>query len=282
MDRTLATTTNQDEYMTAWSRDALKLIKAQVANGATETEFQLLLYTAHKYGLDPLVKQIFCVKYSNSPAAIFTSRDGFLSIAHRSGQFDGMETKALRDDTGRLIGAACRIWRKDMSHAFVVEVSLDEYASERNPNWKSRPETMIKKVAESQCLRRAFNISGIYEPGEFDKNDMPSRQTETVVDSDGVIVDEPEPERDNEARQIFEVKRPAATDSYPQSTAAPITMPSLATEKQVKFVYMTGKETGRSGDQVNTLCREKFNGRIPEELTKSEASRFIDMLKNPA
>jgi phage recombination protein Bet len=158
-----------------WTEADIALIKQTVAKGATDSEFKLFLYTAIKYDLDPLIKQIWCVKYGDRPAAIYAARDGFLAIAHRSGQFDGMETDAIRDDNGRLISAICRVWRKDMSHPFVVEVPFSEYDQSVAPNsgnkpnnWNKFPSTMLKKVAESQCLRRAFNISGIYEPSEFD------------------------------------------------------------------------------------------------------------------
>jgi phage recombination protein Bet len=152
------------------SQDDIELVKKTVAAGASESEFKLFLYIAQRYNLDPLVKQIWLIKYGNSPAAIFTSRDGFLSIGHRSGQFDGMETQAVRDDTNKVIGAVCRVWRKDMSHPFTVEVSRSEYDTGKG-NWQKMPETMIKKVAESQCLRRAFDISGLYDPSEYDPSE---------------------------------------------------------------------------------------------------------------
>jgi phage recombination protein Bet len=159
-----------------WNDEDKVLIKQTVAKGATDAEFKLLLYTAAKYDLDPLVKQIWCVKYGDKPAAIYTSRDGFLHLAHKSGQFDGMETTSLRDASGKLVGARCTVYRKGYSRPFVVEVALSEYNTGQN-QWGKMPETMIKKVAESQCLRRAFDISGLYEPGEI------AEERDTVVDS---------------------------------------------------------------------------------------------------
>jgi len=157
---------NQSKELYGWQSRELRLIRDTVAKNATVEEFKLFLYTANKYGLDPLVKQVWFVKYNkNDVGSIFTGRDGFLSIAHRSGQFDGMDTDAIYSDDGGLEGAMCIIWRKDMSHPFTVKVKLSEY-SKGQANWKSMPETMIKKVAESQCLRKAFNISGIYSPEE--------------------------------------------------------------------------------------------------------------------
>jgi phage recombination protein Bet len=150
-----------------WNDEDKALIRQTVAKGATDSEFKLLLYTAAKYDLDPLVKQIWCVKYGDKPAAIYTSRDGFLHLAHKSGQFDGMETVAIHNAKGELTGAKCSVWRKGYGRPFVVEVALKEYNTNQN-QWSKMPETMIKKVAESQCLRRAFDISGLYEPGEID------------------------------------------------------------------------------------------------------------------
>ncbi len=72
--------------------EKLNLIKTTVARDCTNTEFELLLYLASKYHLDPLARQIWAVKYGTEPARIFTGRDGYREIAHRSGKFDGMES----------------------------------------------------------------------------------------------------------------------------------------------------------------------------------------------
>jgi hypothetical protein len=43
---------------------------------------------------------------------------------------------------------------------------LEEYAKDTEI-WKKMPRTMIQKVAESQALRKAFSVSGLYAPEEF-------------------------------------------------------------------------------------------------------------------
>ena len=65
--------------------------------------------------------------------------------------------------------------------------------------------------------------------------------------------------------------------------AAPVDMPSAgtggATEKQVKAIYAIGRASKRlSESQVDDRSVEVFGVR-PGELTKAEASQFIDMLK---
>ena len=155
---------------TQYNPQQIQLIRDMCARDCTDNEFLLLMQLAKTYQLDPFAKQIWAVKYGNNPAAIFCGRDGFLAIAHRSGKFDGMES-GTRKDGDDLVGW-CRVYRKDMSRPFEVEVSLSEYSTGKNL-WQTKPKTMITKVAESHALRRAFGISGLYAPEEIDTGDRP-------------------------------------------------------------------------------------------------------------
>ena len=149
-----------------YTPEQVTLIKNIAAPKCTDDEFKLLLYQAKTYKLDPLLKQIWAVKYTDSkPASIFAGRDGFLAIAHRSGAFDGMESGFRTTDKGEVIGWA-KVYRKDMSHPFCVEVSMKEY-NRNQGTWLTHGTTMIVKVAEAQALRKAFQISGIYSPDEM-------------------------------------------------------------------------------------------------------------------
>lgn len=175
-----------------WTADEMALIKNVIAPKCSDEEVRLMLYQAKTYKLDPLLKQIWAIKYQEGkPASIFAGRDGFLAIAHQSGQFDGMESGSVQNDKGELIGARATVWRKDMKHPFVVTVKLNEYArkyADTVPKefriWDIKPETMIIKVAESQALRRAFNISGIYSPEEMDLEKSPIKEVSPVINID--------------------------------------------------------------------------------------------------
>ncbi len=153
----------------------INLIKSTVAKDCTNTEFKLLMYLASQYHLDPIRKQIWAVKYGDAPASIFTGRDGFLAIAHRSGHLDGMKSgvkEIAYGDKTETIGW-CEIWRNDMSRPFYIEVFLSDYQqpiprSGKPGLWQKMPRVMIQKVAESTCLRRAFSITGLYSPEEMD------------------------------------------------------------------------------------------------------------------
>lgn len=164
---------------TKFSNDEMQLIHNTVAKGCTENEFALLIYQAKILKLDPLRKQIWAVKYGDQPALIFIGRDGFLQIAHRSGKFDGMES-GVSGEPGALVGWA-KVYRKDMEHPFSVEVQEKEYSTGKG-NWVKMPRTMIQKVAESQALRKAFSISGVYSPEEIDQSPGPVQGP--VIDAD--------------------------------------------------------------------------------------------------
>lgn len=68
---------------------------------------------------------------------------------------------------GTLYGAVCTITRDDYDEQFSVTVPFAEYKRETYI-WKSKPETMIKKVAQSQCLSEAFPelLAGVYDESE--------------------------------------------------------------------------------------------------------------------
>ncbi len=146
----------------------IALIKAKVAGNCTQTEFELLMYMAKKYNLDPLLRQIWAVKFGDSPAQIYAGRDGFLEIAHRSGHFDGMKSWVDYDEKNKPVKAHCVVYRNDMNHPFESEVLFSEYTTNKNL-WLTKPSVMIVKVAESVALRKAFSVSGLYSPEELDK-----------------------------------------------------------------------------------------------------------------
>jgi len=153
----------------SFTPEQIELVKKTVAKNATDDELQMFLHLAKKYDLDPLAKQIWFIKYKVAEApTIFTSRDGYLKIAHDSGQFDGLDSHTIDDEKGNPIKAICEIWRKDMSHSFKAEVKFKEYGmNNRNPIWRSYPSAMLIKVAEVFALKRAFSISGLVTSEEM-------------------------------------------------------------------------------------------------------------------
>lgn len=173
-----------------FDKDQMAVIESQFfPAGASKAEQAYCFSVARELCLNPITREIFFVSRRQkvgdrwvTKVEPMVGRDGFLSIAHRTNKFAGIETTAgIRDvpqlDNGKWgithqLVAECSVWRKDSSKPFTVQVAYNEYCqktAEGQPTrfWAEKPETMLKKVAESQALRKAFNIHGVYCPEEL-------------------------------------------------------------------------------------------------------------------
>jgi phage recombination protein Bet len=173
-----------------FDKEQMAVIESQFfPQGASKAEQAYCFSVARELCLNPITKEIFFVKRRQkigdtwiNKVEPMVGRDGFLSIAHRTNQFAGIETTATIREAPVLeegqwrqkqqLVAECSVWRKDSPKPFTVQVAYNEYCqktSEGQPTkfWAEKPETMLKKVAESQALRKAFNIHGVYSPEEL-------------------------------------------------------------------------------------------------------------------
>lgn len=121
----------------------------------TNPTHQAALLACEKYDLDPVMKHILVIPRSG----IYITRDGWLHIAHRDGQFDGMEVIET-GETPTHWTAKVGVWRKDMGRPFTYTGRYPKSGS----NKQYGPE-MAVKVAEVAALRRAFPVEnvGAYE-----------------------------------------------------------------------------------------------------------------------
>jgi phage recombination protein Bet len=166
-------------------------IRKAISPQATDEEFKTFIYLCKSYGLDPLKKEIFFMKYGNKPATFITSRDGYLKIANQHGAFNGMESDCVYEgdsltkrpdgsllivyglehmafNKSKLLGAFCNIFRSDRDMAISVFVSIKEYYKKDNNIWQQYTNAMIMKTAESMAMKRAFAISGLTTREEID------------------------------------------------------------------------------------------------------------------
>jgi phage recombination protein Bet len=178
------------QALALWNSADVDLVKSIVAEKATPDEFRLLVHLANKYQLDPLAKQIYCIKYGNKPASMFAGLAGFITIAERTGKYGGVVPEIWREDepwsveyvaweggqrrTGTFSRdyqwvAKATVYRTDAPHPFIAQVWESEYSSGRDL-WAAKPRTMITKVAMCQALRLAFSISGLYDRDEINED----------------------------------------------------------------------------------------------------------------
>ena len=176
------------------SQDEKKIIKAQFfPPNATDMDMIYCMKVAETFNLNPILKQIYFVeRVTNingqriSKIEPLAGRDSFLTLAHRSGKFAGIESecgikqKAVLQDGEWMnkneLVATARVYRTDNERPFCAEVSYGEYVQRTGKGeitkfWREKPETMLKKVAESQALRKACDISGLYSVDEVGENE---------------------------------------------------------------------------------------------------------------
>ncbi|MBM3253109.1 MAG: phage recombination protein Bet [Candidatus Omnitrophica bacterium] len=163
-----------------FSEEEKQTIAETVARGLTVPQTKIFFYQCQALGLNPLLNEICAVTYrlkdGSTQMSIQVMRDGFLKIAHRSGKFAGMESgvKWIEGEAGKMemVGWA-KVFHKDFQVPLYQEADFKEYAiMERGGKptlWAAKPRTMIKKVAESMALRKAFNVAGVYATEEMEK-----------------------------------------------------------------------------------------------------------------
>lgn len=217
-----------------WGREKLDLIKRTVCpQGIPDHEFALFVEQCKRSGLDPLIKQAFCVKrrqnigsrespkwidkYEFQPAEA-----GMLARAEEFPDFRGITAAAVHaNDTieidsgaghvahrfvpgkerGAVIGAWAKIERQDRM-PLVVWLNVEDYR-QKSAMWDRLTATMITKCARVAALRVAF-------PGAFGglyiREEMPAEEYEHP--------------RAEEVRRV--PPRKAAQKQLPESTIDPV------------------------------------------------------------
>lgn len=152
----------------------------------TDQELVLFMNTCKMQRLNPLVVgEVYLIKYSkDEPAQLVVGKDAYTKRAFYNPNYLGKEDGivVVRGNTvvkkngcciyptELLIGGWCRVFyeRRGKERVAYREVSLDEY-DKKMSNWKSKPATMINKVAISQCIRDAFpaDFEGLYSEDEL-------------------------------------------------------------------------------------------------------------------
>jgi len=174
---------SRNKELITFSQKEVETIKRTVASDANTDELRMFLHIAKTYGLDPFNKEIFFWKIKGKPT-IMTSRDGYLKIADRHEEYNGLVSDVVRENDkfrrkaqgidheygtnrGDIIGAYALVYRKDREYPVYVFAPFQEYFAGTRV-WSQYPSAMILKVAESMALKRAFTVSGLVTAEEMD------------------------------------------------------------------------------------------------------------------
>lgn len=185
----------------------LKVLKHTVAKGATDAEFALFVEYCKSTKLNPFKKEIWFIK-AGDRLQLMTGINGYWTIANDHPAFDGAEG-GLIDKDGNwtksvpgndFIGAWCRVYRKDRKYPMEGEAMMADYNSGVGL-WKHKPRIMIKKVAESIALRKAFaqELGGLYTAEE-----MPATYANKAVVTEDIVFEKV----DEKTGEVLEKKYP--------------------------------------------------------------------------
>jgi len=164
-----------------WDFDMKEVIKHVDPQGnGSPSEHKYFFELCKAQNLNPLIKEVYFIKYGSNPAAVVINVDTFVSRANEYPDYDGytagwiVGTEADPKDShvpfGKLLGAFCKVGRKGKSHDVVATVRLDAFDTGKS-RWKIDPWGMIQKCAVAAAHRKAYPkaFTGIYEWSEMDQ-----------------------------------------------------------------------------------------------------------------
>ena len=177
-------------YLIDFTDEEKKIIRSQFfPPSATSQDMQYCMSVAKELGLNPILKEIHFVERKAKINGQWVTkiepmpgRNAWYKLAHNSGKFAGIESEAHIEDVPVFengvwtvkpdLVATATVYRKDTDHPFKVKVAFHEYAQKTKDGdltqfWKTKPETMLIKVAEVQALKKAFMVSGVYDESEI-------------------------------------------------------------------------------------------------------------------
>lgn len=196
----------------------LQFVKSYLVRGnpekITDQEIVFFMNTCKMQKLNPLVAgEVYCIKFGNEPAQMVVGKGAYLRRAFEHPDYlckeDGIVVVRGNDILQKegcclypgetLLGGWCRVHfiRNGKERTAFKEVQLAEY-DKGQANWKSKPATMINKVAISQCVREAFpkDYEGLYSEeemiasGAIPANYTIIPETGEVIEDDSTITQE--------------------------------------------------------------------------------------------
>jgi len=193
----------REDRLISFTDEEKEILRKTAAQKANDDEFKVFLHVAETYGLDPFLNEVFFWKDKKDRMTVMCSRDGYLKIANRNKDFEGLVSDVVRandefkrtttgiehiygSERGSILGAYALVYRKDREYPVYVFAPFEEYNG-YNSVWNRYPSAMILKVAESMSLKRAFSVSGLVSQEEMDVQRLEDKEEKRKSGQDKVI-----------------------------------------------------------------------------------------------
>ena len=297
-----------DNTLALWDNsEQLQEIRKLFAPKLSDIEFQIYVGLGKSTNLNPFLKEIWAVKFGKDkdgnelPAQIFIGRDGYRKAAQSHPEYDFHQSDAVYENDkfdvnngvinhtygltnrGKLIGAYCMTKRKSASKTQFVFCELEEYTTGQalwaEVQWKDnkyggkykqggKPATMIKKVAESQCLRLAFQdmFAGTYDEVEDFRQDADS------------IIDHDTGKKTNKADIVNKMK---SSKNAPVIVINPEDDSKIQTPINLELIEKIESliaQTEFPPERISKALKH-YKAEIFEDLTEEKALQFIGVLE---
>ena len=147
----------------------------------SDAECEIFIKLCQYQRLNPFTGEAHLIKYGSAPASMVIGYDTYKRRADENPDYRGIRSgitifrgQNIVQKEGtclypgeQLIGGWARVQTRRHGE-FFKEVAFSEY-DQQQANWKTKPSTMINKVAVSQALRTAFpkDYSGLYTEEEI-------------------------------------------------------------------------------------------------------------------
>ncbi|RKH17456.1 phage recombination protein Bet [Corallococcus sp. CA047B] len=297
----------------AWNRERVDLVKRTICpRGISEDEFALFIEQCKRSGLDPLLKEAFCVarrqnvgnrerpnwvtKYEFQP-----SEAGMLARAERFPDFKGIQASAVfaEDEIvvdqgkgevvhrfnpakrkGALVGAWSRVVREGKLPV-VVWLDFAGYV-QQTPLWAKIPTTMIEKCARVAALRKAYPeaFGGLYV-----REEMPAEE----FDAHGHAPPHEEPVPPTGGYEVLGSKPGPMKASFPTLAPAPAPVEARPAEVETQQLSIDVPlapvapaavpvvEPERPKASAVVVAFGPHKGKTTAELSDDELSETIDL-----
>lgn len=153
--------------VTGFSDEQIALIAQTVAPGASRLELAWYLYNAKRLGLEPMLKQIYFIRYkAGEPGEIVVGIDGYRAQAEASGVYAGSDDPVFEYDAdGQPAGAPSKatvtVWKLvgGQRVPFTASVRWKEFYpgdGAIGAQYRKRPHNQMAVRAESHAIRKGF------------------------------------------------------------------------------------------------------------------------------
>jgi len=168
-----------------FNAEQIAVIHNTIAKGTTANELAYFLMVCRSVNLNPMMREIWCYKDHKGNLIVFAGRDGFLAYAQRNPNFAGIRSSSVRENDdftinpadgkvvhghqgqnrGNIVGAYAIVYRQ--GGASTVEYADFATYNRGGAVWKTHPDAMICKVAETMALKKAFGMSSVQAEHDF-------------------------------------------------------------------------------------------------------------------